>query len=54
MVSATNEKKKPRKAGDGEAGKPDRNVGEALRRAYDDTVSEAVPDDLLDLLKMLD
>jgi hypothetical protein len=34
--------------------KPDRDLGNALRRAYDETVNESVPDDLLDLLKKLD
>ncbi|UZK67366.1 NepR family anti-sigma factor [Sphingomonas sp. M1-B02] len=37
-----------------EDGKPSRDIGDALRQAYDDAVSEAVPDDLLDLLKKLD
>ncbi len=31
-----------------------RNVGDALRQAYDETVAEAVPDSMLDLLKKLD
>lgn len=55
MVSAKNENKGSRKAGDGSnVGKQGRSVGEALRQAYDDAVSEAVPDDLLALLKKLD
>ena len=55
MVSAKNENKRSRKAGDGSgAGKTSRSVGDALRQAYDDAVSEAVPDDLLALLKKLD
>ncbi|MES2989426.1 MAG: NepR family anti-sigma factor [Pseudomonadota bacterium] len=37
-----------------DAGKPSRSVGEALRQAYDETVGESVPDDLLALLKKLD
>ena len=44
----------PPKADDGKEGKSDRDVGNALRRAYDEAVNEAVPDDLLDLLKKLD
>ncbi|WP_228275250.1 NepR family anti-sigma factor [Stakelama tenebrarum] len=31
----------------------DRDVGDALRKAYDDTVGEAIPDSMLDLLKKL-
>ena len=55
MVSAKQEIKKPEKAGgEVESSEPDRNLGDALRRAYDDAVSEPVPDDLLDLLKKLD
>ncbi|MBO9624617.1 MAG: hypothetical protein J7500_18065 [Sphingomonas sp.] len=53
MRSARDEKKSPKAKG-GETSKPGRNVGEALRRAYDEAVGEAVPDDLLDLLKKLD
>ena len=55
MVSAKNENEKPGKAGSrNDAGKPSPNVGDVLRRAYDETVSEAVPADLLALLKQLD
>jgi hypothetical protein len=55
VVSAKNEDRKSRKgSGGGDGGKSGRSVGDALRRAYDATVSEAVPDDLLDLLKKLD
>ena len=56
MRSGNNETNgKPlRKADDGKEGKPDRDVGNALRRAYDEAVGEAIPDDLLDLLKKLD
>ena len=32
----------------------DRDLGEALRSVYMDAIDEAVPDDLLDLLKKLD
>jgi hypothetical protein len=52
--SAKDETKMPLKRKGGSEGKPGRNVGDALRQAYDDAVSEAVPDDLLDLLKKLD
>nr|WP_184087078.1 NepR family anti-sigma factor [Sphingomonas xinjiangensis] len=44
----------PEGTGGTDSGKPSRNVGDALRQAYDDAVGEAVPDDLLDLLKKLD
>ncbi|WP_213982325.1 NepR family anti-sigma factor [Sphingomonas sp. dw_22] len=55
MRSAKDEKKKPPKAkGGNDANRPGRNVGEALRRAYDEAVRESVPSDLLDLLKKLD
>ena len=55
MRSAKEENKKPSKAkGGNDANRPGRSVGEALRQAYDDTVRESVPDDLLDLLKKLD
>ena len=55
MGSAKQETKKPagtKRTADSE--KPDRDLGNALRRAYDETVNESVPDDLLDLLKKLD
>lgn len=48
----TNRPPKPR-GGTGSS-KPGRSVGDALRQAYDEAVREAVPDDLLDLLKKLD
>lgn len=55
VVSAKTEITKPaRSKGGDEGGKSGRNVGDALRQAYDDTVGEAVPDDLLALLKKLD
>lgn len=44
----------PKETGGTENGKPNRNVGDVLRQAYDDAVNESVPDDLLDLLKKLD
>lgn len=53
--SADDKMKKPPKSDGGkETGRPGRNVGQALRQAYDEALSEAVPDDLLDLLKKLD
>ena len=55
MRSAKDETNKaPKGTGGADSGKPSRNVGDALRQAYDDAVGEAVPDDLLDLLKKLD
>ena len=51
--SAKDERKKPAKD-QGGSDKPERNLGDALRQAYDEAVGEAVPDDLLDLLKKLD
>jgi len=53
--SAKDENKKPLKArGGNDASRPGRNVGAALRQAYDEAVRESVPADLLDLLKKLD
>ena len=53
--SAKGETKRPPKPKGGtESSKPSRNVGDALRQAYDEAVRETVPDDLLDLLKKLD
>lgn len=56
MVRSADEKMKrpPTSNGGKETGRPGRNVGEALRQAYDEAMREAVPDDLLDLLKKLD
>jgi hypothetical protein len=55
VVSAKKEMTKPTRPKDGDEGdKPHRSVGDALRKAYDDTVGEKVPDDLLALLKKLD
>jgi hypothetical protein len=34
--------------------RPNADVGDVLRRTYDETLNESVPDDLLDLLKKLD
>jgi hypothetical protein len=44
----------PKPKGGTESSKPSRSLGDALRQAYDEAVREAVPDDLLDLLKKLD
>lgn len=55
MRSAKDDTKKaPKGTGGTDTGKPSRDLGNALRQAYDDTLGEAVPDDLLDLLKKLD
>ena len=44
----------PKRKGDGPPRNGDRNVGEALRRVYRETVDETVPDEMLDLLNKLD
>ncbi len=53
--SGSDEMKKPPRAKGGtkgqSAGKP---VGEALRQAYDETLNESIPAEMLDLLKKLD
>ncbi len=55
MVSAKKEMAKPARSKGGDEGdKPHRSVGDALRQAYDETVGEEIPDDLLALLKKLD
>ena len=55
MRSAKEETNRPpRPKGGTESSKPSRSLGDALRQAYDEAVREAVPDDLLDLLKKLD
>lgn len=55
MRSAEEKKKEPlERAGGGMATRKDRNIGEALRRVYQDAADEKVPDDLLDLLSKLD
>ncbi len=38
----------------GAAPQSDRNIGDALRRVYQDAAGEDIPDDLLDLLRKLD
>ena len=47
-------KPKPISGKDGSSGRSDRAVGDALREAYDEAVSEGIPEDMLDLLKKLD
>lgn len=55
MRSADQKKKEPLgRTGGGMATRKDRNIGEALRRVYQDAADERVPDDLLDLLSKLD
>lgn len=59
-VRSTNDpvKNKPKPKGtsakDGLGAGSNRVVGDALREAYEEAVSEGVPDDMLDLLKKLD
>lgn len=45
-------KQTPRKSG--ATPQSDRNIGDALRRVYQDAAGEDIPDDLLDLLRKLD
>jgi hypothetical protein len=53
--SADKKKKEPlARPGGGTATRKDRNIGEALRRVYQDAADESVPGDLLDLLSKLD
>jgi hypothetical protein len=53
--SAKDETKRPPKVkASSETGKPNRDLGDALRQAYDEAVREDIPNDLLDLLKKLD
>ncbi|QDX25868.1 hypothetical protein FPZ54_07420 [Sphingomonas suaedae] len=60
MFSADDKNKSPQRRGGDEPArkistpKDGRNVGDALRRVYQDAASEDVPDDLLDLLRKLD
>ena len=50
--SGSDEPKKPPKRG-GDQNHTDKSVGETLRRVYDDAVDEAIPDEMLDLLRKL-
>ena len=53
--SADEKKKEPLgRTGGGMASRKDRNIGEALRRVYQDAADESIPNDLLDLLSKLD
>ena len=55
MRSADEKKKEPLgRTGGGMATRKDRNIGEALRRVYQDAADEGVPKDFLDLLSKLD
>lgn len=56
MHSAKDDQGKQPKPAQGSEQKPrpGTDVGDVLRRAYDETLNESVPDDLLDLLKKLD
>lgn len=55
MRSADEKKREPlERTGGGMSTRKDRNIGEALRRVYQDAANEKVPDDLLDLLSKLD
>lgn len=55
MRSAEETKKPPQgKSGGEPTERSDRNIGDALRRVYQDAADEKVPDDLLDLLSKLD
>jgi hypothetical protein len=47
-------RKSEARAADGVSGKPDRDVGHALRSVYSNTVNEEIPSELLDLLGKLD
>lgn len=55
MRSAEDKKREPQvRTGGAMATRKDRNIGDALRRVYQDAADEQVPDDLLDLLRKLD
>jgi hypothetical protein len=47
-------KKLPKAKRGNDGRKTGKAVGDALRNAYDEAVSEAIPNELLDLLKKLD
>ncbi len=53
MVSKTGDEKAPRRKSDEPKEGGERDVGEALRAVYHDAASEAVPDEMLELLKKL-
>jgi hypothetical protein len=56
MVRSANDPmtKTPKKKGGTDSELTGKAVGDALREAYDQAASEAIPDELLDLLKKLD
>jgi hypothetical protein len=56
MVRSANDpmKKTSRNKGGTDGDPTGKAVGDALRDAYDRTIGEAIPDELLDLLKKLD
>jgi hypothetical protein len=56
MVRSANEpvKKQPKAKSGNNKGKTGKAVGSALRDAYDQTLAEAIPDEMLALLKKLD
>lgn len=55
-MRSADEKKKPplERTSGGMATRKDRNIGEALRRVYQDAADEGIPEDFLDLLNKLD
>ena len=53
VVSKTGDEKAPRRKSDEPKEGGERDVGEALRAVYHDAASEAVPDEMLELLKKL-
>lgn len=56
MVRSANDpmKKTPVNKGGTDGDLTGKAVGDALRATYDQTISESIPDELLDLLKKLD
>ena len=56
MVRSANDpvKKQPKSKGGTDKRKAGKAVGAALRDAYDKTLAEAIPGEMLDLLKKLD
>ncbi|MFD1786978.1 NepR family anti-sigma factor [Sphingomonas floccifaciens] len=53
MVSKTGDEKALRRKDEKSANGGERDVGAALRAVYHDAASEAVPDEMLELLKKL-
>lgn len=53
MGSAKNPVKKPRSKTGSNARQTEKSVGDALRRVYSEAAQEAIPDEMLDLLKKL-